>query len=121
MNLKIVLSSILLACVYVCGYAEQKDVPVKGPTPTTDPTHKPRVPAKKNVEAWIDGNVMTITFINPEGEAVLSLESSEGIVLDELTYSTEAPMVVDLTPYEGVAGFTLTTESGHTYIGYLNI
>lgn len=124
MKLKILIVA-FFSCLMAANYcyadgAKEEVIIIQDKPGPVDPKSKPRVPAKKNVEAWIDGNVMTIIFNNPEGEAVVTLESSEGIMIDELTYSTEAPIVVDLTPYDGVAGFTLTTESGHTYIGYLN-
>ena len=116
MKLRILFTQVLLACIFTCGFAEEK-ISIKE-TPPPD-THGPRAPAKRNVEAWLDGTVMTIIFTNPEGEAALTLETSDGFVSEEMTYSTEAPIIVDLAPFGEVTSFTITTSAGRSYIGYI--
>ena len=116
MKLKFLLTPFLLASICASGYAEKK-IDIKDTPPP--PSHKPRAPAKRNVEAWLEGSVMTIIFTTSEGDASLSLETSDGFISEEMVYSTEAPIVIDLTPYGDVVGFTLSTVAGNTYIGYI--
>lgn len=118
MKLKFLLTQILLACTCAYGYAEEQ-IDIKETPPPPPPTHKHRAPAKRNVEAWLDGTVMTIVFTTSEGDATLSLETSDGFITEEMVYSTEAPIVIDLAPFGEVTSFTVETEAGHTYVGYL--
>ena len=116
MKLKIVLIQIFLACIFTSGYAEEKIDIRLTPPPTT---HDPRAPAKRNVEAWLDGTVMTVVFKAPEGDATLTLETSEGFTSEEMTYATDAPIIIDLAPFGEVTSFTIATSAGRSYIGYI--
>ena len=69
MKLKFLLTPFLLASICASGYAEKK-IDIKDTPPP--PSHKPRAPAKRNVEAWLEGSVMTIIFTTSEGDASLS-------------------------------------------------
>ena len=119
-----VLLIVFLSCLMTTNFCqaantEEKVIEIEEKTPPPDNKNKPRMPAKRNVEAWLEGSVMTIIFTTSEGDASLSLETSDGFISEEMVYSTEAPIVIDLTPYGDVVGFTLSTVAGNTYIGYI--
>ena len=114
----------ILCCLTATNYsmannAEEKIIVIEEKTPPPDNKNKPRAPAKRNVEAWLDGTVMTVVFKAPEGEATLTLETSDGFTSEEMTYSTNAPIIVDLAPFGEVTSFTLATSAGRSYIGYI--
>ena len=61
-----------------CSYADsakEEIIVIKDKPQPADPKSKPRAPAKRNVEAWLEGSVMTIIFTTSEGDATLSLET----------------------------------------------
>lgn len=99
--------------------AQEKVTVYDIPQPPQNP-NKPHAPARVNVEAWIDESILTITFLQPEGEATITFDSEYVYNQEELTFSTDAPFMIDITPYGEVSSFTIETEAGHTYIGYLN-
>ena len=115
----IILSCLMGSTLCLAGNAEEKTIIVKDEDPPIDDTLKPRAPAKRNVEAWLDGTVMTVVFKAPEGEATLTLETSDGFTSEEMTYSTDAPIIVDLGPFGEVTSFTIATSAGRSYIGYI--
>lgn len=70
---------------------------------------KPHGPEKPMVEAWLDDTVLSIEFIEPQGEATLSLSNAD-VELESVTFSSEVPFVIDLTPYPDAETFTIETE-----------
>lgn len=115
----IIFLTILMVSSWLTSYAEKKVIPIKNDNKTINNPNKPHAPARVNVEAWIDEPILTITFLQPEGEATITFDSEYVYNQEELTFSTDAPFMIDITPYGAVSSFTIETEDGHTYIGYI--
>ena len=110
---------LLIACSAISMFAARENVPIDERSKKTHNPHRPRVPARINVEAWIEDNLLSILFHNPEGDAIVSLYNAEGYEFMESSFTTEAPIIIDLSAYGEVSSFTIETDTGKTYIGYL--
>lgn len=101
----------------VYGANESKHITVVANHERPPKDRRPHGPEKPMAEAWLDEEVLTIEFIEPQGEATLTLSSS-ATELESVTFTTDVPFTIDLTPYPEAESFTIETETGHSYIGY---
>lgn len=108
-----------LACYILPAVAQKEKVHVDDKVRKGVDPNRPRVPARINVEAWIEDNLLSILFHNPEGDAIVSLYNAEGYEFMESSFTTEAPIIIDLSAYGEVSSFTIETDTGKIYIGYL--
>ncbi len=113
----IVFLIITMVSSWLTSYAEKKVISIKNDNKTIINPNQPHAPAKVNIEAWIDESILTISFLQPEGDATITWETTEAYNPGDFTFTTEAPIIIDLTPYGEVTSFTIETEVGHTYIG----
>ncbi|MDE6795758.1 MAG: DUF3244 domain-containing protein [Muribaculaceae bacterium] len=116
----IVFLIIAMACSCITTSAKKEKVPLYKTHTTFPNNNKHHAPTKINVEAWIDESILTITFLQPEGGATITFDSECVYNQEELTFSTDAPFTIDITPYGAVSSFTIETEAGHTYIGIID-
>ncbi len=118
--MKAIILIIVLMFSGIGVHAEKKDVPIITPPPTqTPPPNKPYAPVRINVEAWLEENILTILFHQSEGDATITLDNVDGYDSVDFTFTTDTPILIDLTPYTEVVSFTIKTSTEKTYIGYL--
>ena len=108
-------------CFYGNINAENKTIPIKEVPKQIPDTNKPHSPTKVNVQAWIEGNMLTIEFLQSEGDASIVLDCINSNTTAEFTYSTISPIMIDLTPFGDIYSFTIGTSIGKMYKGYIGI
>ena len=105
-------------------FAQKGNIPIvqpqpqPSPPPVTNPSN-PYSLSRMNVEVWLEDNILTIQFYQSEGDATITLNCGDGNGFVDLTFSTDAPIAIDLTPYGEVSSFTIGTSVDNIYIGYL--
>lgn len=118
---KIYLISVFLGLFSTMVFADEtpKHVTLHKTQGKTPPTTKPHAPSRAMVEVWIEDNLLAISFLEPEGEAILTVTDSESLSEWQYIFSTDMPFMLDLTPMPNAESITIETTAGNTYTGYL--
>ena len=101
--------------------AQKEPIPIQpqpSPYPVTNPTN-PHSLARMNVEAWLEDSILTIQFYQSEGDVTITLNCGDGNDPVEFTFSSDIPIIIDITPYGDVFSFNIETSIGKKYIGYI--
>ena len=115
------MKSILFMMVLVFSniglFAQKENIPIVQPQPQPSPppstnTSKPYSLVRMNVEAWLEDSILTIQFYQSEGDATITLNCGDGNGFVELTFSTDAPIVIDLNLYDDTSSFIVETTLG---------
>ena len=101
--------------------AQKEPIPIQpqpSPQPSTNPT-KPYSQKRINVEAWLEDTILTIQFYQSEGDVTIALNCGDGNDSVEFTFSSDIPIIIDITPYGNVLSFNIKTAIGKNYMGNL--
>ena len=117
------MKSIILIIVFVFSsmnmLAQKVKVPIDENPRKVIGTDIPYSLVRMNVEAWLEDNILTIQFYQSEGDVTITLNCGDGNDPVEFTFSSDIPIIIDITPYGDVFSFNIKTAIGKNYMGHL--
>ncbi|MCM1332323.1 MAG: DUF3244 domain-containing protein [Bacteroides sp.] len=126
MKRKAILLFLIIAAIFSVGASN--DVPGKEPGTMRSIEFKkdrrkndrPRMPQKKNINAYYVLNNLCIDFIYPEGEADIEISNmNDGSIEQRETVDTNMNISIYIPDEEGTYQIDIITSKGNHYVGYL--